>query len=67
MDGKPSHNNDNFFLIKDCYCCEHFEPQKNILVPMKECWYCKWSDFRKDVSAPKESICHYYDDNEQEK
>ncbi len=33
-------------VVKENHCCEHFEPDDKALVPMKECWCCKWSNFR---------------------
>lgn len=40
--------------------CEHWEPGHGTLVPLKECWYCKWSDFRKEGNDDETtSICRY--------
>ena len=49
-------------FVKEDFCCEHFEPDDGALVPMKECWCCKWSNFRaetKDASSESYSVCNY--------
>lgn len=49
-------------IVREDYCCEHFEPDDGALVPMKECWCCKWSNFRadsKDSSSESYSVCNY--------
>ena len=48
-------------VVRENHCCEHFEPNDEVLVPMKECWCCKWSDFRTDSNGPTDgySVCNY--------
>ena len=49
-------------IVKESHCCEHWEPDDGALVPMKECWCCKWSDFRKgnkNSSSECFSVCNY--------
>ena len=49
-------------IVKENHCCEHFEPDDGALVPMRECWCCKWSNFRadnKDDSFDGYSVCNY--------
>jgi hypothetical protein len=49
-------------VVKEDHCCEHFEPDNGVLVPMRECWCCKWSNFRsdsKDSSSESYSVCNY--------
>ncbi len=49
-------------VVKEDFLCEHFEPDDGALVPMKECWCCKWSDFRAEVKNPageSYSVCNY--------
>ncbi len=49
-------------IVREDYCCEHFEPDDGALVPMKECWCCKWSNFRadsKDSASESYSVCNY--------
>ena len=49
--------------IKENSCCEHFEPDDDTLVPMKECWCCKWSKFRADnqnLSIESIGVCNYF-------
>ena len=49
-------------VVKEDFCCEHFEPDDGVLVPMKECWCCKWGGFRADSkgsSSDSYSVCNY--------
>ena len=49
-------------IVKEDYFCEHLEPDDEALVPMKECWCCKWSNFRaesKDSASECYSVCNY--------
>ncbi|WP_024865211.1 hypothetical protein [Butyrivibrio sp. FCS014] len=49
-------------VVSENHCCEHFEPNDDALVPMRECWCCKWSDFRADKGnglSDGYSICNY--------
>ncbi|MCR5155183.1 MAG: hypothetical protein K6C96_00700 [Butyrivibrio sp.] len=49
-------------VVSENHCCEHFEPNDEVLVPMKECWCCKWSNFRVDSRNGQSdgySICNY--------
>ena len=49
-------------IVKENHCCEHFEPSDEVLVPMKECWCCKWSNFRtggKNGLTDSYSVCNY--------
>lgn len=41
-------------------CCEQFEKSPmEALVPLRECWFCRWSEFRLDTNTfLKESPCH---------
>jgi hypothetical protein len=47
-------------VVKENYSCQHWEcAADNSLTPMRECWYCKYSDFRKDISEHRtDSVCH---------
>ena len=56
------YNDDGLKVVREDYCCEHWEPDEGVLVPMRECWCCKWSNFRndgKDSSAENLSVCNY--------
>jgi len=53
------YNADGYPLIHECDSCNHFEPGREVLVPMKECWSCKWSDFRENAQDGEMSICKY--------
>lgn len=46
--------------VSPCDCCELFEKSHmEALVPLRQCWFCKWSEFRLDTIAfLKESPCH---------
>ena len=49
-------------IVREDYYCEHYEPDDGALVPMKECWCCKWSNFRtegKDGGSDSYSVCNY--------
>ncbi len=49
-------------VVKEDFLCEHFEPDDGALVPMKECWCCKWSNFRaenKNAAGECYSVCNY--------
>ncbi len=49
-------------IVKEDHCCEHFEPDNGVLVPMKECWCCKWSNFRAEGEngiSDDFSVCNY--------
>lgn len=40
--------------------CPLWEEGKDCLVPMRECWFCKYSDFRKNTSVlMKQSVCRH--------
>ena len=59
---KQFYNETGLMIVKESYCCEHFEPDDGALVPMRECWCCKWSNFRAeggDGSFDSYSVCNY--------
>ena len=50
---------DAYPVVRENDTCPHWEytGDKN-LSPMRECWYCKFSDFRKDLSKHlTNSVC----------
>lgn len=54
-------------VVRENYCCDHFEPDDDALVPMKECWCCKWSKFDTEIhELDKKSvgICQYEGNDE---
>ncbi len=56
-----------YLIVKENSYCEHWEPDDGALVPMKECWCCKWSRFRaEDQNLASESIgvCSYLGNSE---
>ncbi len=45
-------------IIKSTGCCAHFERQQSALAGARECWYCKYADFREDTALQKHyGIC----------
>ncbi len=55
-------NADGFMLVRENHLCEHFEPDDGALVPMRECWCCKWSKFDTEIhelNCESVGICHY--------
>lgn len=47
-------------IVKEDGSCQYWEHSGEVcLVSMRECWYCKYSDFRKHGAERKgESVCH---------
>lgn len=70
---KKHYDTAGYLLVTEKECCNHFEPDQDVLVAMKECWCCKWADFRKIEIEPRScpaldndekqsleySVCHY--------
>jgi len=48
-------------VVREDDTCPHWECYGDeSLTPMRECWYCKHSDFRKDIIEHKlSSVCRY--------
>lgn len=45
-------------IVLPQHCCPEFVKQANGLCDTKECWYCKYADFRKTVDMTlAQSIC----------
>ena len=56
------YNTEGYLLVRENQCCEHWEPDDGALIPMKECWCCKWSNFRsdsKESASESYSVCNY--------
>jgi len=53
-------SNDANHVVRENDICQHWECiGEEVLAPMHECWYCKHSDFRKDIRRQLESsVCH---------
>ena len=53
--------NDTYLVVKETDTCPHWESAGNeSLSPMRECWYCKYSNFRKDFNKHRTlSVCQY--------
>ena len=65
---KQFYDETGLMIVKESYCCEHFEPDDGALVPMRECWCCKWSNFRTDDgkdSFEGYSVCRYIGNNKE--
>ncbi len=62
---------DAYPLVRENDTCPHWEcTAGESLAPMRECWYCKYSDFRKDISEHRtSSVCRrpIKQDDEEEK
>ena len=59
---KSEFDENGFMVVKENFCCEHYEPDDGALVPMRECWCCKWAKFDTDVhelSTETTGICKY--------
>ena len=59
---EKKYNSDGFLIVRENHCCEHWEPDDGALVPMKECWCCKWARFNKEeikLSSESVGICCY--------
>lgn len=47
-------------IIKSTGYCAHFERQQSALTGARECWYCKYADFREDTVLQKHyGICKW--------
>ncbi len=47
-------------LVRPEDVCPLWEEGNDCLVPMRECWFCKYSDFRKNTSVMmKQSVCRH--------
>lgn len=53
--------NNQYPVVKEDDTCLHWESAgTESLTPMRECWYCKFSDFRTDIDEHRAfSTCHY--------
>lgn len=63
----PIYNDEGLRVVREDYCCEHWEPDKGVLVPLRECWCCKWSNFRiegTNTEVENLSVCNYEGDVE---
>lgn len=42
-------------------CCPAFTPREGTLPTERECWFCRYADFRIDTPAPSEDdgVCNY--------
>ena len=56
------YNTDGYLVVRENHCCEHWEPDDGALVPMKECWCCKWSKFKAETGnlhSESVGVCCY--------
>lgn len=50
--------NDGYPIILPEHCCGYFEPDANCSCNLRECWYCRYADFRKSNDITLEnSVC----------
>ena len=63
------YNRDGCLVVRENHCCEHWEPDDGALVPMRECWCCKWSEFKTDGNSNLHSeslgVCCYSGNKEE--
>ena len=59
-DNLKTNASSSFHLVKEDDSCRFWEYSGDAsLLPMRECWYCKYSDFRKKHGEHKTlSVCH---------
>ncbi len=52
---------DTYPVVREDDTCSHWEcAASDSLAPMRECWYCKHSDFRKNISEHRtHSVCRF--------
>ena len=50
---------DGTIIVSEGDTCPHWERgEPAAVITMRECWFCKWSDFREDLTThKKESFC----------
>lgn len=49
---------DGYPIVLPDYICPYFEPDEDITCSLKECWYCRFADFRKSNDIMLEnSVC----------
>lgn len=50
---------EGFLIVTHTHHCPHWSPQgADVLCPTRECWYCRWADFRKTTQVRlKYSVC----------
>ena len=45
-------------IVLPQHCCEHWSSGNVPMFGSKECWYCRWADFRKSAEVTLEqSVC----------
>lgn len=45
-------------IVLPQHCCEHWAAGKIPMLGIRECWYCRWADFRKTVDVTlAQSVC----------
>lgn len=57
--GILGYTDDGIPIVTPTYNCDFFVGEENCLCFVRECWYCKYADFRKCISATmSQSTCH---------
>ena len=51
---------EGFLIVGECDRCPQWEPHPTSSPWLcKECWFCKWADFRADITVHRHtSVCH---------
>ena len=55
-------NEVGYLSVRENHCCDHYEPDDGALVPMRECWCCKWSRFTAEnngLNSESVGVCCY--------
>lgn len=57
--GVVGYSADGCPIVTAGHICPNWKRQPGALLSRRECWYCAWSDFRKDTADNlTRSICH---------
>lgn len=60
VDGMIGITNDGYPIVLPNYVCPYFEEDEHMTYNVKECWYCRFADFRKSNEIMLEnSVCRH--------
>jgi len=58
-------NKNDKLIVNPTDICPYWEEDINCLLPIKECWSCRYSDFRKSREMIKQSVCRLSENKNQ--